>query len=483
MTARALVLGVLAAAGLAACGASTDGAAKAGAPPGRVVLRLGTPSGNAAPAVQAFVEAVERRSGGGLRVEVVPAYGGSGPDAEARVVRGVARGAVGLGWVRSGVLDAFDVPSLRALTAPMLITSYGAETAVLRSELGGAMLVGVGAAGVTGLALLADGLQRPFGVSGPLLGPADYRGLRIGAYQSRATAAALGALGATTTSLWGGQLLAALDDGRVDGFERSLRIYAEDAMAGTAPYATANVVLWPQVLVLIANPKTLAGLSAEQRRWLKAAAGDASAASVGLVRDEAPLVETACEQGGRFSSATPAQIRQLRAAFAHTLAGLERDPSTRASIARIRTLVAGVPQDASPAIPPDCMGSPPGGLEVTGRSTPLDGVYRWTISDADARHDPNYTPGAPDTGTAVFTLTLTRERWRLQQRSSDGSPEQIYRGSFQVQGNRVTFAWSSAGAVDVFRIKRTRDGLRLAGLRGNPGDLFVWGHNPWHNIK
>ena len=101
MTARALLLGVLAAL-MAACGSSSNGTAKAGAPPGPVVLRLAFPAGTlaAVPAVQVFVDAIARRSGGRARVEVVPDFHGVGAQAEQRIVRRVARGDVALGWVR-----------------------------------------------------------------------------------------------------------------------------------------------------------------------------------------------------------------------------------------------------------------------------------------------------------------------------------------------------------------------------------------------
>ena len=187
--------------------------------------------------------------------------------------------------------------SLQPLSAPMLITSYAAEAAVLRSALARSMLAGVGAAGVTGLALLAGDLRRPFGVSAPLLDPQAYRGLHFGIYASSATTAALQTLGAQPVSRWSGNLATAIEAGQIDAFEHTLRLYVADNLAGVAPYAAANVVLSPHVLVLIADP----GLPAAQRRWVEQAAADASAASIPLARDDAALVTTACAQGARFT--------------------------------------------------------------------------------------------------------------------------------------------------------------------------------------
>ena len=54
----------------------------------------------------------------------------------------------------------------------------------------------------------------------------------------------------------------------IDGYEKGLRIYDINGFSYLAPYVTANVNLWPHTLALIANPDTLAGLTATQRNWL-----------------------------------------------------------------------------------------------------------------------------------------------------------------------------------------------------------------------
>ena len=59
----------------------------------------------------------------------------------------------------------------------MLIDSYPLQRAVLDSEIPGEMLTELDALGVTGLAVLADGLYKPIAVDHPLLSPADYEGI------------------------------------------------------------------------------------------------------------------------------------------------------------------------------------------------------------------------------------------------------------------------------------------------------------------
>jgi hypothetical protein len=337
---------------------------------------------------------------------------------------------------------------------------------------------------VTGLALLADGLIRPWGAAAPLLAAEDYRGLVFAAYPSRVAGSALRALGARASGVWGAPLIDAFKARRLDAMGRPLWQYATNAPnADVAPYGVSNVVLWPSVLTLIADPDYLDGLPAEQRRWVERAAADAAAASVGLGRRELRLVDTACTVGGRFSRATPAAVNQLRAAFAPALAALEQDAGTRASIARIRALITDAPDDAALAIPSGCTGAPLGRLGVgQGRPSPYDGVYRWTLTPEDQSHDPFYDATAPHV-TSVFTLWLDRQHWRMHATDSGRGPDQVYTGTFRVDGDRATFAWGQDGtALNVFRFKRTRDGLRVTGISGERGDLFVWAYKPWRQV-
>jgi hypothetical protein len=197
------------------------------------------------------------------------------------------------------------------------------------------------------------------------------------------------------------------------------------------------------------------------------------------------LVTAACDQGGRFTVATPEQLDALRRGFAPAVAALERDPATRASLARIRALVAGAPDDATFAIPPGCSGAPLARLVVGHRhSSAYDGVYRWTFTPADSTHDPFYDPATTTKGTTVVTMWLDRQHWRMHITDTSGAADQNYDGTYRVDGELATFAWGQDGtAVNVFRLTRTPDGLRVKGLSGDPGDRFVWGYKPWHRVQ
>ena len=110
---------------------------------------------------------------------------------------------------------------------------------------------------------------------------------------------------------------------------------------------TANVALWPQFDVLIANPRRLASLTAQQRAWLQQAAGAAARDSVALAASgSAAYIRQACAMGARFVTATPADLAALRRSLSAVYQNLEADPQTRAFIQQIQRL-----KDATPPGP------------------------------------------------------------------------------------------------------------------------------------
>jgi TRAP-type transport system periplasmic protein len=194
----ALCMVVTAVLGLAACNGSSAGEDKAGGSK-PLLLRLANTNGDLSftPPVEYFVKHLEELSGGDIRIEVVNQRGNSVSDAEQQVVQDVSAGEVDLGWVGTRVFDTMGVKSLQALTAPMLVDSYALEDAVIESGITGQMLQGLDDLGVVGLGVLSDGLRKPIGVTGPILGPADWQGITFGTLRSNGQVEAIRALRAT----------------------------------------------------------------------------------------------------------------------------------------------------------------------------------------------------------------------------------------------------------------------------------------------
>jgi TRAP-type transport system periplasmic protein len=358
----ALLALILVSAVASGCAAASPGDKAGGPGGGPVVLRMASTYGglDSIPTVEDFIRRVNALSGGILQIKVINQWGDWAPDAEAQVVRAVGAGTVDLGWAGSRVFDTIGVPGLRALSAPMLIDSYPLENAVLHSAIPGRMLAGLASVHVTGLGVLGEGLRLPISARRPLLAPADWRGVSFGTYRSQVQEQAIRALGATPVVAFGPIRSHDLSSGQIQGFELDLSRYVHLAgLATGAPYVAANVALWPEFDVLIASPRRLASLTAQQRAWLRQAAGAATRDSVGLAASgNATSIGRACAMGARFVNATPADLAALRRSLAVVYQHLEADPLTRAFIRQIQRLKNSAPAGPAPRIPAGCTRNP-----------------------------------------------------------------------------------------------------------------------------
>ncbi len=351
-----------------------------------VVLRLANSYGelDQLPAVAYFVDRVEELSGGEIVITVADSYGNFTPDVEGRIVSHVATGDMDLGWVGSRVFDTIGVKSLEALTAPMLVDSYALQYAIIESGMTDEMLRSLDDVGVVGLGVLADGLRKPIGINGPIVGPADWAGIGFGTYTSEVQEQTIRALGATPAQVFGPRREAAILDDTIGGFEMGLLIYQDPKWVELAPYVTVNVNLWPQMDVLIASPDGIETLTDEQRGWLQEAAADAASRSGALADTETAAVEVACESGARFAEASDANVAALRDMLAPVYAELESDPHTKMFIEQIQALKESTPAEGQPVIPAGCTGEAThpanGGLAAD----PLEGEWLQESTCADA---------------------------------------------------------------------------------------------------
>jgi TRAP-type C4-dicarboxylate transport system substrate-binding protein len=476
----ALVLAAIVAFAAAACsgGGGGGGEDKAGGPGAPAVLRLANTGGSIdqTPAVEYFVKHVEELSGGNVRIEVIDQWAEFASDAEQQVVRDVAAGEVDLGWVGTRVFDTMGVRSFQALTAPVLIDSYALENAVIESGITDRMMDGLDDLNVVGLGVLADGLRKPIGVTAPILGPADWRGITFGTLRSNGQAEAIRALGATPAQIFGSEREEALGKGAIQGFEFSMWLYVRSPKwLLLAPYVTANVTLWPQMDVLLANPARLEALTAEQRGWLEEAAGDAAARSAALADEDAHAPGDACGSGARFAEASPADLAALEAAFAPVYANLEQHAETKGFIELIEALKASTPPEPVLSIPADCTGSAPGQATGDTGTAPasLNGTYRYVITLDEARKAGMVDPeeGYP------WITTITLEDGRME----DGPGEAGT--TYTVADDQITFYVPAWGYSLTFTFSVDDGDLHLTPvLPMDPGDQFVWATHPWTKI-
>lgn len=470
-----LVLAVIATllAGACSSGASVDKAGGSGEP---VILRMANTYGDLGdlPAVAYFVDRVKELSGGDVRIADVNDWGDYSSDAEQQVVRDVSSGEVDLGWAGTRVFDTMGFKSFQAVTAPMLVDSYALENAVIESGITDQMMHGLDDVGVVGLGVLADGLRKPIGVTGPILGPADWRGITFGTLKSGGQAEAIRALSATPAEVFGRHRHPGIGKGTVQGFELSLHIY-NPTILHAAPYVTANVDLWPQMDVLLANPDRLAALTSDQRGWLQQAADDAANRSADLADTDAMTLRNACDAGARFAEASEADLAALRDAFAPVYANLEQNPQTKAFIEQIQELKRSTPAGPELAIPADCTGkAPEQPTENTGTAPAyLNGTYRWVLTQEDADK-----VGDTDTGyPAVTTITL-------KDGHLEGGCFGAGGGTYSVDDDRITFHSVEYGYDSTVTFSVDNQGnLDLTPVPPmDPGDAFTCFYKPWTKI-
>jgi TRAP-type transport system periplasmic protein len=505
---QALILVLTAVVSVLGCGAQTGN--KAGGPAAPVVLRMATVNGEAGynPAVDELLKRVEAQSNGNVKIEMAFRIGEFAPDAEQQIVHGVADGTYDLGVVGTRVFDTLGVNNFQALDAPMLIDSYAVEAAVMEGDIPARMLRSVDQLHVSGLGLLADALRKPIAVGKPLLGPNDWRGIPFGVYRSLALSSAIRALGAEPIEVFGSRRDDALEQHQIAGFEMNLLGYRILHMSQRAPYVTANVNLWPQVLAIVGNPKRLASLSGEQRDSLTRALREASAVSTGLVKGDNGFMADLCRQGARFANASDADIRGLRDAFAPVYRNLQTDPETAQLISQIEQLKE--PSSTGVlAIPDGCAGTATGSSaspsvepRKTTTATALDGTWEVTFTEKEFAATEAVDPSEIGPGVAG-TFVVTFDRGDIKPPARPGDPPSAGLTYF-VEGDTIAIYAPDASmggevpppgpAVWKYRWSVFNDTLTFKKLGGQePGcsltvsrgmcEPSVFVVKPWHRTK
>jgi TRAP-type C4-dicarboxylate transport system substrate-binding protein len=467
-----------------------------------VVLRMASPDPAGIqhdPAVELFVKRVARLSGGRLRIEVesYPRRVDGSVD-EAGLLRAVAGGEADLGWARTASFDAVDVDAFDALEVPMLIESYPAETAVIRSALVKRMLAGVSRGGLTGLALLAGPLDRLIGTRTPLRSAGDIRGHAFAVRPSTVARMAVRALGGHAVALvpglpglyWTalnlpGAPAFAEDDLDSIFFDRygGRCDFGVDRCDTSRPWVMTNVVLGPSVEAVVANPARLRRLSASQRGWLTRAAADAMAYSTRVASRDDRLAPELCAAGVRFGAASPATLAALSRAWRPLYARLEAGADATA-IRAILALRGRHPAPAPVPVPRNCHREPARADSAHGVSSTLPGgVYRLQVTAADIRKAGARGLGGVQAG--VETLTLRDGRWRLA--FTEPSGEAADYGTYAGTPLRTAWFTDRAGQLEeeFFSIVATRDELFFHVVQSWADDRVeraIYASHPWQRI-
>jgi TRAP-type C4-dicarboxylate transport system substrate-binding protein len=397
--------------------------------------------------VQLWIDEVQRRSGGSLRIQVTNRWRDQEFAYDKATIADVQAGKVELAKVNARVYDTVGVTSFQALLAPFLIDNHTLERRVLESDLMGEMLAGTNKLGLVGLAVLPAQLRKPVGVSRPLVTVKDYEGARIGVREGELAKATFTALGATPVPTIPGRPLNGLD-----GIELNFGTIKGNEQQAKA--VTSNVTFWPRPLTLVINRKAFESLTPSQQEALQQAGSAVLSrqldSSQGLSAEDEGVL---CRRGLRFVQASNQDLAALRRAVQPVYDQLEANAETRSSLQRIlamkhETRAASTPDN------PRCSPSSAAAGGVTQKVTALDGVYRTSFTREELAQSPLLTdPGEiNDENWGDLTLTFDHGRVTFTQRNDVDSYSTS--GTYTLNGKAITLNFTEGGnAGETFAVR------------------------------
>jgi TRAP-type C4-dicarboxylate transport system substrate-binding protein len=476
---RTPLISLLAVAVLAGCGSETSDRAGGAKPVEAKVLTMANANEDLSE-LEAFGEAVERVSGGRLRIKWLNGYGrGRDGNAEVNLIRDVNAGKADLGWAGTRVFDELGDAAFNPLHAPMLIDSYELEEKVLSDGLVDPMLESLGELDLQGIGVLPGPLRRPLGKR-PLRGPGDWAGARIAASGGEQVERALRSLGSKV--LYDNPGVSEETD-TFDGIETHVGAVPGNHYHRDLPYLTGNLVLWPRPLVLFAGPDVSSADLAVLREAAKAAIPEAIAMSRSL---ESDALSEVCRSTLKVVSASAGDANRMRAAFRPVFDELERDAAASDAVARIRELAR---DGESGAAPVRC---PAASKPATGTLIP-PGTYRTFITRADAKErgfawaqvveeDPD--PKALKATTKENRLEFTEQgTFLVFDVWLDGTPHIGWEGTYSIYRDRITVQ-GNEGTKITARVAIDGDRLRFTDVQPGPNtpEALTWGAKPFVKI-
>ena len=327
----------------------------------------------------AFVQALGETSEGQVAVTAKRVEG-----AAEELIELVRTGSIEGAWLPARDLERAGVGHLAALSAPFVVTSMGAQAAVIERA-SDDVLGTLSGTGLTGLALFPGALRRPIASERPLAGDETWRGVRVRAL-SPVQADAFRAFGATPVTR-AAALVDGVPQGLFEAAETDVPSQARELEVAAAPYLTPDVVLWSKMWLLVAGTRWWESLSAGDRAAITRAAESATTKAIEADHDEQRLVSTICEAGGRMRPAGQVAVAELRQRAEAVLERLAADPAEGPVLSAVRGAVV----DADPAtaleIPGYCTAgvSPVQPIGEVPRSRPAvpPGTYRMHLTAQD----------------------------------------------------------------------------------------------------
>jgi TRAP-type C4-dicarboxylate transport system substrate-binding protein len=439
-----------------------------------VVLTLANHKGGAT-YVQAWANAVQRLSGGSIRIRIANSWREGETNYEQATIEDVRSGKVPLAVVAARAYDEVGVTSFQPLLAPLLIDSRELERRVLASDIAQHALAGTDKLGLVGLALLPTEMRRLVGLSRTVAGPDDFHGARVYLREGKIARATFQALGAEPAHGRTEQWFDSVDVAEI-GME-GLRGDLQDV--GPVAGVTANVALWPMPMTVVISRQALEDLSPTQQEVLRKAVADPEFARdyrfVAELEDE--NIDVVCRSGANFLEATPAQLSALKAAVRPVYEAIERGAGNRAALERIRRLKGDGRPDTL-----NCTRRENPSSQTRQAAPELEGTYRTSFSEEELAESPLLLDAGEinDENWGDHTLRLSNGRFHATQRNARASSE--VSGRYTTAGNAMELI-TDTGETFALRWSLYRGTLKLERdetLGGAPTPLVL---KPWQRIR
>ncbi len=184
----------------------------------KIKLGLVTKPGSAQNiAAEKFKELIEKRSNGGINVEI---FHSASLGNETEILQQVQMNSIQMAVVTGGPFDTFD-PMARVVNYPFLFKNYSQVDRVLDGPLGAELLKSLESSGFKGLCFSENGFRNLTNNRRAVKTPADLKGLKIRVMASAIHKAIWQTLGANPTPMpW--PIYTELEQGVIDGQENPL---------------------------------------------------------------------------------------------------------------------------------------------------------------------------------------------------------------------------------------------------------------------
>lgn len=242
-----------------------------------------------------FAELVAERSEGRLQITVYP-------DAELgderAIIEQMQYGGIDFGRVNLSPLAEYD-NRLFVLQLPYLYQDADHMWRVLESEIGDRFLSGLSEIDIVGLAWVDAGARSFYTKDGPVRTLEDMQGLRIRVQENTMMERLVSLLGAEPIQMQYGEVLAALQTGKIDGAENNFPSYHSTGHYLVAPYFLLDEhSRIPEIIV--ASKPAMARLDDADRALVLAAAQEAAIYQRTLWREHEErtrleVIESGCE--------------------------------------------------------------------------------------------------------------------------------------------------------------------------------------------